>query len=316
MAKSGAQEAKERAQAAQKAKNDMDYRSYMRDYEDVSTFYKEASKDGILKGENSYTKKYGKNTDGWENTWVKGMNKAYGTENTDVGQFSKDQFAKYHYDTYGKKENRKINENTDYQQSFENPHASYKERQAAFNKAGMEAMGDAYKKDISQYNFESHGHKTFDMQDVRALRKAGYDDDAIAKYSSSLDKSKLGEGIRHNHAKFAGQHATTGFDKSKGIESFDVGKGFNAADVKFLQGQGYSDKEISAYANKSVKEGGKSHGRWMADYMHQHGQLDYMHGAWKNAREKAQAAGGGKTDNSTNDSFNTNDICRAPAKTI
>ena len=53
MASSSAAEAKERAQQAQKAKNDMDYTAYMRDNQDVSTFYREAKKEGTLTGENS-----------------------------------------------------------------------------------------------------------------------------------------------------------------------------------------------------------------------------------------------------------------------
>ena len=192
---------------------------------------------------------------------------------------------------------------TKYQQSFKDVHDVNKPKIEARRDAATTAMGDAWKKDISKYDYKSAGHSKFDHHDIKALRKAGYDDDAIAKYSSSLGANQLSEGIRHNWSKFAGEHATKGFDKSKGIESFDVGKGFNISDVRYLQKQGFSDKEISDFAHKSVLEGGKSHGNAMSQYMHKQGRLDYMHGAWKNAKKKAEAA----TNNSINDSFNSTD---------
>ena len=194
-----------------------------------------------------------------------------------------------------------------YQQSFQDVHDRRQPKLQARRDAATAAMGDAYKTDISKYDYKSAGHGKFDMHDVKALRQAGYDDDAIAKYSTSLGADQLGEGIRHNHQKFAGQHATKGFDKSKGIESFDVGRGFNMSDVKYLQAQGYSDNEIARAANKSVLEGGKRHGNAMARFMHNQGHLNYYHGDWKNAKDKAQShLNKGGDNNSINDSFNDN----------
>ena len=204
----------------------------------------------------------------------------------------------------GKPKPPKLNK---YQQSFQDVADKNLIKIRARRDAVNASMGDAWKKDITKYNYKAAGHTRFDHHDIKKLRQAGYDDDAIIKYSSSLGRDELSEGIRHNFQQFAGKHATKGFDKSKGIESFDVGRGFGIADVRYLQNQGFSDKEISAFAYKSVHEGGKGHGNAMAKYMHKQGHLDYMHGAWKNARKKAQAAGGGKTNNSINDSFNKTD---------
>ena len=193
-----------------------------------------------------------------------------------------------------------------YQQSFQGVHDKRMPKQLARREKALAEMGDAYKTDISKYDYRSAGHHQFDMHDVKALRKAGYDDDAIIKYSSGLAKEQLGENLRHNHGKFAGQHATKDFDKSKGIESFDVGSGFNISDVRYLRRQGFSDNEIAKYANKSVLEGGKGHGNPMARFMHNQGHLNYMHGAWKDAKGKAQSHLNNSGDNnSINDSFNT-----------
>ena len=71
----------------------------------------------------------------------------------------------------------KLNE---YQQSFQDAHDRYREKLTARQDAATAAMGDAYKTDISKYDYQSAGNKRFDMNDVKALRKAGYDDDAIA----------------------------------------------------------------------------------------------------------------------------------------
>ena len=45
-------------------------------------------------------------TTGWEKDWLKGMNEYYGTNNTDLGQFSEAQTGKYHYEKYGQNEGR------------------------------------------------------------------------------------------------------------------------------------------------------------------------------------------------------------------
>ena len=171
-------------------------------------------------------------------------------------------------------------------------------RQARRDKA-ITNMGDAYKKDISKYDYTAHGHGQFDIQDVRHLRSQGYSDDAIAKYSSSLGKDQLGEGLRHNHRQFAGQYATQDMAKGSKISDHDVGRGFNISDVNYLRSQGYSDKDIARHAHESVLQGGKGHGNAMAKFMDQQGYLDYYHGDWKNAKSKAQAQINGNNNNNS-----------------
>ncbi|HAI43442.1 MAG TPA: hypothetical protein DCM40_37755, partial [Maribacter sp.] len=68
--------------------------------------YKDSSKKGILGADSAYARKYGRSTKDWEENWIKKMNRQFGTNKTDVGQFTADQFAKHHFKQYGKKENR------------------------------------------------------------------------------------------------------------------------------------------------------------------------------------------------------------------
>ena len=82
-----------------------DYRTYFDTFGDVATYYKDAKKKGIL-GDGEYAKKYGRSTKGWEQNWLKGMNKKYGRDAKDLGEYSKKEYTDYHYNTYGKKENR------------------------------------------------------------------------------------------------------------------------------------------------------------------------------------------------------------------
>ena len=80
--------------------------AYFRANPDVDLFYKDSSRKGTLGADSRYARKYGRSTKGWEENWVKKMNKQFGTKNTDVGQFTADQFARHHRDMYGIKENR------------------------------------------------------------------------------------------------------------------------------------------------------------------------------------------------------------------
>ena len=154
-------------------------------------------------------------------------------------------------------------------------------RRSARREKAQEKMGDAYKKDITQYNSKARGAKSFDMADVRYLREQGYSDKEIQAYSSGLSADKLSQGIKLNNKDFAGDHYRGNMAKGAAIGDHDVGSGFNMSDVKYLQNQGFSDEEISKHANQMVTEGGKSHGLAMARYMEKHGQLDYKQGDWK-----------------------------------
>ena len=86
-----------------------DVNAYMSTFKDVDNWWKDSKRKGLAGGKGIYHKAHGKDTTGWEKSWVKGMNKKYGTDKKDVGDFSRDEYAKYHYDTYGKKENRLAN---------------------------------------------------------------------------------------------------------------------------------------------------------------------------------------------------------------
>ena len=88
--------------------NGFDHSAYLAANKDVEDWWTDASKAGIHSGQGVYQKSWGVNTDGWEDQWVKGMNKKYNTQHTDVGGFSRDQFAKYHYGSHGIHENRNL----------------------------------------------------------------------------------------------------------------------------------------------------------------------------------------------------------------
>ena len=86
--------------------NTGDWDKYLNENKDVQDWWDDASQEGIMGGNGVYRQNRGRDTTGWEDNWLMGMNNAYGTNNTDVGQFSKEQFAQYHYDTWGQKEGR------------------------------------------------------------------------------------------------------------------------------------------------------------------------------------------------------------------
>ena len=175
-----------------------------------------------------------------------------------------------------------------YRRSFQDVFDARQPQRQARQEEARTSMGNAYKKDITQYDYKSHGSGKFDHGDIRHLRKQGYTDDQIAKYSSGLGKDHLSEGVRQNNRAFAGQHAYQDMAKGHKITDHDVGRGFNISDVKYLRSQGYSDKDIAKHAHKSVTQGGKRHGNAMAKFMDKQGYLDYYHGDWKAAKGKAQ----------------------------
>ena len=90
--------------------------AYLKTFEDVNTWWQDAKKKGMA-GKGAYTKKYGKDTSGWEKSWLAGMNKKYNRDAKDVGDFTSDEYAKYHYDKYGKNEGRL--KNTAYKANFD-----------------------------------------------------------------------------------------------------------------------------------------------------------------------------------------------------
>jgi hypothetical protein len=114
-----------------------DYQAYFDTYGDVETYYKDAKKKGILGGQGEYAKKYNTDTTGWEKNWLKGMNKKYGRDAKDLGEYSKKEYTDYHYNTYGKKEGRLDNE-------------GYKKKYKSYKQDGAEQQGSTggnYKKD-------------------------------------------------------------------------------------------------------------------------------------------------------------------------
>jgi hypothetical protein len=113
-----------------------DYKTYFDTYGDVELFYKDAKKKGIL-GDGEYAKRHGHSTKGWEENWLKGMNKKYGRNAKDLGEYSKKEYTDYHYNTYGKKAGRLDNE-------------SYKDKYKSYRQDGPEQQGSTggnYKKD-------------------------------------------------------------------------------------------------------------------------------------------------------------------------
>jgi len=88
---------------------------YLKANQDVADWWTDGSQAGIHSGsDGAYNKHFGKgnsryvskSTAGWEQTWVGDMNKRYGTNYSDMGQFSRDQYAKHHYGRYGLQEGR------------------------------------------------------------------------------------------------------------------------------------------------------------------------------------------------------------------
>ena len=130
-----------------------------------------------------------------------------------------------------KKETRMAGEElSKYRQSFQDHHDNVvKPRRTTRRQEASDAMGTAYQKDINKYDYASQGVRKFDLKDVEYLRNAGYGDQAIKKYAKGLSADQMSEGLRHNHAKFAGKHATGDMADGAKISDHDVGRGFNIA---------------------------------------------------------------------------------------
>lgn len=134
-------------------------------------------------------------------------------------------------------------------------------------RASMKEGGFDFSSDLSNYDHGASGNKNFDMRDVKYLKKSGASDEAITKYIGGLDK--VGEGVRNNST-YGGTHYRGDMDKTKGIEQYDMGKGFNNADIKYLQAQGYDDKAITDYGLST----GKNFGAATAKFLDGQGRLD------------------------------------------
>ncbi len=83
-----------------------DAEAYLDRYKDLQYWDSDSGEDGLHTGEGKWSKEIGISSEGMEKGWVGEMNKMYGTDNTDMNQFSKEQYAKAHYEIHGKKEGR------------------------------------------------------------------------------------------------------------------------------------------------------------------------------------------------------------------
>ena len=86
------------------------YDEYFQKNKDLQDFWADTSQQGEFAGgqQGKYYENYGVDAAGAEKSFVEGMNKKFGTNNADMRDFTKDQFAQYHYDTYGAKEGRQM----------------------------------------------------------------------------------------------------------------------------------------------------------------------------------------------------------------
>ena len=86
------------------------YDEYFQNNKDLQDFWDDTSQQGEFAGgqQGKYYENYGVDAAGAEKSFVEGMNKKFGTNNADMRDFTKDQFAQYHYDTYGANEGRQM----------------------------------------------------------------------------------------------------------------------------------------------------------------------------------------------------------------
>jgi len=134
-------------------------------------------------------------------------------------------------------------------------------------RTGLKDGGFDFGGDLSSYNSEAAGNKGFDRQDVTYLKANGASDEAINKYIGGLDN------VHDNLStskRYGGKHYRGDMDKSKGIDQYDMGKGFNSWDIKYLQKQGFDDNAIADYGLAS----GKNHGAATANFLNDMGRLD------------------------------------------
>lgn len=83
----------------------LDPEAYLASFGDVQTWINDGKQGGIDTG-TAYKTKYGRDTTGWENEWVKRANAAYGRNAGDMSEFTDAELAQLHYDNWGKNENR------------------------------------------------------------------------------------------------------------------------------------------------------------------------------------------------------------------
>ena len=78
---------------------------YRKKYEGLQTWLDDARKPGIITtGE--WTKKYGRDTTGWEEHWLNKANKKYNRDAKDLGEYGEDELAELHYENWGREEGR------------------------------------------------------------------------------------------------------------------------------------------------------------------------------------------------------------------
>lgn len=164
-------------------------------------------------------------------------------------------------------------------------------------RTGLKDSGFDFGGDLSSYNSEAAGTKKFDMSDVRYLQKSGASDEAINKYISGLDNVHDNVALNKD---YGGKHYRGDIDKSKGIEQFDMGKGFNTWDIRYLRKQGFDDKAITDYGLAS----GLKHGHGTAKFLNKQGRLDTRA---KNTFSNQMGPG-----SETNTDTNTNDVNTTP----
>ena len=133
-------------------------------------------------------------------------------------------------------------------------------------RAGMGEGGFNFGGKLKGYDSAAAGGKGFNMSDVKYLKENGASDKQINKYISGLDN--VGESLKNN-SEYGGTHYRGDMDKSKGIDEYDMGKGFNKADIKYLRGQGYGDEEIADYGLSTEK----GHGAATARFLDKQGAL-------------------------------------------
>ena len=169
--------------------------------------------------------------------------------------------------------------------SWNEPTKIRREKRKAMNAEAQAGLkGSGYKKDISRYDASAYGQKKFGGKDVEHLQSIGYSNKDIKGYVKGLESNQLTEGFRHNNA-LAGKHRTADLAKGSKIKDHDVGGGFNMADVKYLQAQGFKDEQIAKAARRQVLKSGKKHGKPMAKWMKEQGKLSYKYGAWDGQQE-------------------------------
>jgi hypothetical protein len=168
------------------------------------------------------------------------------------------------------------------------------------NAARQGLQDDRFKYDnLSNYNSAAAGGKNFGMADIKYLKKRGVSDAAIKSHIKSLGGKGIDESLRYNK-EFGGDQYVGDIGNTGDISNFDVGKGYNITDIKYLKGQGYSDQQI---ADDMMNRTNKGFGAASAKFLNDQGRLE----EWKEAKERAQSAANNSVNNSNNQTItNTN----------